>query len=168
MVRATNWTDEPGSERRVEQRFSDITASMAVCLRLVAHGMSSKEIAQETGLSWQTVDTYLKQAMARLGASNRREAARLFVAWENGGNPSSQKSEPPLPALGSPPEAAAQTGSTDGGSAASPRILPPVGGSLNDLSWDQKTIKAMQVAGLGVAVVIALALAMAGLLQTFR
>lgn len=160
--------DEPGSGRRVEQRFSDITASMAVCLRLVARGMSSKEIAQETGLSWQTVDTYLKQAMARLGVSNRREAARLFVAWENGGNPPSQKSEPPLPALGSPPDAPAQTGSTDGGSAASPRFLPPVGGSLNDLSWDQKTIKALQVAGLGVAVVIALALAMAGLLQTFR
>ena len=168
MVRATHWTDEPGSGRRVEQRFSDITASQAVCLRLVARGMSSKEIAQETGLSWQTVDTYLKQAMARLSASNRREAARLFVAWENGGNPPSQKSEPPLPALGSPPDATAQTGSTDGGSAASPRFLPPVGGSLNDLRWDQKTIKALQVAGLGVAVVIALALAMAGLLQTFR
>ena len=168
MVRATDWTDEPGSGRRVEQRFSDITACQAACLRLVARGMSSKEIAQETGLSWQTVDTYLKQAMARLGASNRREAARLFVAWENGGNPPSQKSEPPLPALGSPPDATAQTGSTEGGSAASPRFLPPVGGSLNDLRWDQKTIKALQVAGLGVAVVIALALAMAGLLQTFR
>ena len=35
----------------------------------------------------------------------------------------------------------------------SPRFLPPVGGSLNDLRWDQKTIKALQVAGLGVAAI---------------
>lgn len=52
------------------------------CLRLVARGRSSKEIAQETGLSYQTVDQYVSRAAATLRASNRREAARLFSEFE--------------------------------------------------------------------------------------
>lgn len=53
-----------------------------ICLRLVARGRSSKEIAQETGLSHQTVDQYVSRAAAVLGVSNRREAARRFSEIE--------------------------------------------------------------------------------------
>ncbi len=119
--------------------FSDITASMAVCL--AAGGAWHVEQGDRAGDRAELADgRHLSETGD--GAAGRVEPARgrpaVTRGWENGGNPPSQKSEPPLPALGSPPEAPAQTGSTDGGSAASPRFLPPVGGSLNDLSWDQK------------------------------
>ncbi len=52
------------------------------CLRLVALNRSSKEIAQEIGLSHLTVDQYLSRAAAVLGAVNRREAARRFLELE--------------------------------------------------------------------------------------
>lgn len=48
------------------------------CLRLVGQARSSKEIAIELGLSPFTVDEYVRSAVAKLGARNRREAARLI------------------------------------------------------------------------------------------
>jgi DNA-binding CsgD family transcriptional regulator len=62
-----------------------LTESQKACLRLVAAGRSSKEIALETGLSPQTIDQYLRRAAMTLGASNRREAARLFAELEKSG-----------------------------------------------------------------------------------
>jgi DNA-binding CsgD family transcriptional regulator len=82
------------------------------CLRLVAKGMSSKEIAKVIGLTPQTVDTYLKAALARTGAPNRREAARMLVTWElsqQSGSPSQPIAEPALASDSNP-----QTGSRGG------------------------------------------------------
>ncbi len=52
---------------------------------MVADGMTSKEIAAELGGSPQVVDNHLHAAMKMLGATNRREAARLFMEIENQG-----------------------------------------------------------------------------------
>jgi DNA-binding CsgD family transcriptional regulator len=130
------------------------------CLRLVAKGMSSKEIAKETGLTPQTVDTYVKASISRLGASNRREAARALLAWEQGDTPG----------VAARPDSDLRTEDDD-----QPRPivwtrwlgLPPLGGGVNDLSWAQKTVQALQVAIVAAATMIALALAMAGILKTF-
>ena len=62
----------------------DITESQRTCLHLVGAGMSSKEIAIETGLSPRTVDQYVNRAASILGASNRREASRILASLENG------------------------------------------------------------------------------------
>lgn len=132
------------------------------CLRLVARGMSSKEIAKALGLTPQTVDTYVKVSMARLGASNRREAARMLVAAE-----ASRKSgSPPAELADDPPESdqLEATGTTGWLSWVRP---PPVGGGFQDLSWSQKTYQALLVALISASIVIALALAIAGLFQTF-
>lgn len=125
--------------------------------------MSSKEIAQETGLSPQTVDTYLKIALARLGVTNRREAARRLVAWEL-----SQKS-------GSPSQAVAdQVASPDrllrtGRSGWPAKLgLPPVGGAFHDLKWARKTYLALRVAFISATGLTALTLVIAGLFWTFR
>jgi DNA-binding CsgD family transcriptional regulator len=142
--------------------FSDLSEGQKTCLRLVAEGMSSKEIAQQTGLAWQTVDTYLKQAINRIGATNRREAARALKDWEL-----SQKSGSPSAAVADAPIGGNHSFQTGGGWRSWLR-LPPVGGSINNLSWSQKTFAALQVAVVGAAVVIALALAVAGLLSTLR
>ena len=46
-------------------------------LRLAGDGMSSPDIAGERGLSEGTVRNYLSEAISKMGASNRVEAARL-------------------------------------------------------------------------------------------
>jgi DNA-binding CsgD family transcriptional regulator len=143
--------------------ITNLTESQRTCLRLVGRGMSSKEIAIETGLSPATVDTYLKSAMARLGASNRRDAARLLTSWEQSqelGSPAS-----PLPEPVSPRQLA---GVVEEAAWFDWIRLPPLGGRRNDLDAAHKTLAILKVAGIGAVAVLALALLMAGALQTFR
>lgn len=66
----------------VNGTIDQLTARERDCLRLVARGMSSKEIALALGLSPLTVDGYLKEAVRTLGVSGRREAARILAAYE--------------------------------------------------------------------------------------
>ncbi|MCF7552274.1 response regulator transcription factor [Pseudonocardia sp. WMMC193] len=51
-------------------------------LRLVAVGMSNRDVAQATGLATETVKAYLRNAMRRLGVSNR--TAAVHAAREQG------------------------------------------------------------------------------------
>jgi two-component system, NarL family, response regulator DesR len=46
-------------------------------VRLVGEGVAGPEIAQKLGLSEGTVRNYLSEAMSKLGADNRVEAARI-------------------------------------------------------------------------------------------
>jgi two-component system response regulator DesR len=48
-----------------------------VCLRLAGQGRTSSEIAALLGLSVGTVRNYLSEAIGKLGAGNRTQAARL-------------------------------------------------------------------------------------------
>jgi LuxR family quorum-sensing system transcriptional regulator CciR len=49
------------------------------CLKLVAEGRSSPEIARELGISPRTVDDYLAEACVKLGARNRVQAVAEAV-----------------------------------------------------------------------------------------
>jgi DNA-binding CsgD family transcriptional regulator len=143
------------------ESITTLSEGQKACLRLVAQGMSSKEIAKELGLTPQTVDTYLKTSMARLGVASRREAARILVASElspNLGSPSLRLAD------SGPRPDASTTGTTGWLSWVRP---PPVGGGFHDLSWSQKTYQALLVALISASIVIALALAIAGLFETF-
>jgi hypothetical protein len=133
------------------------------CLRLVAQGMSSKEIARTTGLAPLTVDTYLKQAIARLGVSNRREAARRLLEIEG-----SQKSGSPSPELA--PAGPGPAVNLEAGMKGWRHWvrLPPVGGGLHDLTWSQKSFQVLHVAVSAAVVLLALSLAIAGLFQILR
>lgn len=132
------------------------------CLRLVARGMSSKEIAIETGLTPQTVDTYIKAAISRLGVSNRREAARLVGVRE-----ASQQLGPPSPAVAEEPDEPQAVATATGGWRAS-MALPPVGGRLNDLTPAARTFVVLRIAAVSSVVVIAIVLFIAAALRTFR
>lgn len=54
------------------------------CLALVAQNHSSKEIARLLNLSVNTVNSYISEGVELLGSSNRREAARLIMALQQG------------------------------------------------------------------------------------
>ncbi|MFP5482490.1 MAG: response regulator transcription factor [Gammaproteobacteria bacterium] len=48
----------------------------------IAKGESNHEIAQNLGLSPETVKTHVRSILARLNARNRLEAAMLYRAWQ--------------------------------------------------------------------------------------
>lgn len=64
-----------------------LTPRQAECLRLVWERQTSKEIAAELGLSKGTVDTYIFEAVAVLGARNRREAAAMLFDVDRDATP---------------------------------------------------------------------------------
>ena len=55
------------------------------CLRLTYQRRVTKEIAAELGLGVGTVNTYCTDAIAILGARNRRDAAEMLHAFEQAG-----------------------------------------------------------------------------------
>ncbi|MDX3901588.1 MAG: helix-turn-helix transcriptional regulator [Sphingobium sp.] len=54
------------------------------CLELVAQGMTSKEIAPLLDVTPGVVDNYIAAAVAKMGASGRREAARMLAEQQEG------------------------------------------------------------------------------------
>jgi DNA-binding CsgD family transcriptional regulator len=65
-------------------RSPHLTERERDCLRLVARGYSSKEIAVELGISHHTVDLHLRRAIKTLGVTSRRDAARAFTSVPDG------------------------------------------------------------------------------------
>jgi DNA-binding CsgD family transcriptional regulator len=63
-------------------RIPQLSKRHRECLRLVRDLGGSKEIAIQLGISKNTVDSYLREAVAILGASNRRQAALGFATYE--------------------------------------------------------------------------------------
>ena len=64
------------------------------CLRLVARGRSSKEIAIELGISPYTVDEYIRTAVSKLGVRNRRQAAQIVTSPTQIATPEKTGDEP--------------------------------------------------------------------------
>ncbi len=67
QLAAEAWTNEPDPLTERERQV----------LRLAGEGMASTDIAVELSLSEGTVRNYLSEAMSKLGAANRVEAARI-------------------------------------------------------------------------------------------
>jgi DNA-binding CsgD family transcriptional regulator len=59
-----------------------LTPTQKFCLRMVLLRHSSKDIARELDSSPHTIDNHIKAAVARLGAENRFEAARMLSEYE--------------------------------------------------------------------------------------
>lgn len=109
------------------------------CLRLVGQARSSKEIAIELGLSPFTVDEYVRSAVAKLGARNRREAARLIKVDTVTISPEKLGDEPPP--LAEPPPSPAAMGPA-GRERGPMRRLPFLrqGRRYNDLGWRDRLL----------------------------
>lgn len=143
------------------------------CLRLVAEGYTSKEIAKQLGLTPMTVDQYLHRAKNVVGAPDRRTAARLVF---NG-----QTAEPFKPfELKAPAVADTAHGMTPppapGGELQDDIVTnqwqtrlgyPPLGGIRSDLDATQKTRTILRIAGLTLIYTMAFALVLGGSLKAF-
>ncbi|MQY46929.1 GAF domain-containing protein [Rhizobiales bacterium RZME27] len=51
-----------------------LSSGELICLRLASHGLTSERIAAESGYQVDTVNTYMKSAVKKVGATNRTEA----------------------------------------------------------------------------------------------
>lgn len=142
-----------------------LTESQKNCLRLVAQGMTSKEIAQHIGLTPSTVDTYLKIACTRLGAENRRDAARRFLEAERSQGLGSQP--PALPEADDPPHDAGRRGEAErpNGWIRSAITPPPIGGSTNDLNSSDRLLAMLRAACLMAMIMSALVLFSIGVIR---
>ncbi|HUQ41710.1 MAG TPA: helix-turn-helix transcriptional regulator [Candidatus Limnocylindrales bacterium] len=56
-----------------------VTSRQIEILRLVARGMTSKEIARHEGISLHTVNTHVRRARSTLGVGTRAAAVALIV-----------------------------------------------------------------------------------------
>jgi DNA-binding CsgD family transcriptional regulator len=59
--------------------ISTLSPQQVACLRLVAELRTSKQISEILGISSHTVDSHLSNAVRKLGAANRMEAARMLA-----------------------------------------------------------------------------------------
>lgn len=92
----------------------------AEVVQLVGEGLSNKEIALRLGINPETVETHLKRARGKLGATDRRDAARKLngYAVPNGGGP-------PSPGIASPADRPPTQGVAGG------HTPPATGGKLS-------------------------------------
>ncbi|MGW3569188.1 response regulator [Streptomyces sp. NPDC000941] len=63
--------------REAAERLTALTERESQVLRLVAEGMSNAEIGRELHMSEKTIKTYVSRVLAKLGCSNRVQAALL-------------------------------------------------------------------------------------------
>lgn len=106
---------------RNNRPIARLTASERRCLELVEQGLSSKEIARELDRSPNSVDTWIRSAVRKLGARTRHQAARMLADSEkppeNGDNsPISnlRYQDSHIPAGGDPGEGEASAGEGNG------------------------------------------------------
>lgn len=66
-------------------RYRDLTERQHELLQMVADGMTSKEMANHTGMAIASIDNALSRVTRSMGARNRRAAAALYVAVKGQG-----------------------------------------------------------------------------------
>lgn len=120
--------------------MTQLTPRERDCLRLVGRALSSKEIAIELGLSPFTVDEYVRSAVTKIGARNRREAARLLDLDEGSTSPPEKLGDepPPLAEPGHPPAAMDLPGEQRSSRWRIPFLRQ--GRRYNDLGWRERLL----------------------------
>lgn len=68
------------SQKRAETGWDALTESELAVVRLVASGMTNRQVAGQLYLSHHTVSTHLRHAYAKLDVNSRVELARIAIA----------------------------------------------------------------------------------------
>ena len=138
----------------MNELLNQLSPAQCECLRLVAKGRRSKEIAIITGFAPATVDIYVSKAARMLGVKSRREAALLLLRWERQTDinlifPISRPGAPVDYRNSAVDIAASEAGETGDGfhvRVSDLVSLPPIGGRENDLSHAGRLKAAWKVA----------------------
>ena len=139
-----------------------LTERQRACLDLVAQGFTSKQIARKLGISYSTVDNHVLAATQMLGAADRREAARLVSTYRQElPRHAQQLSDYEKTSIVDVQEALTQS------SPAGLKLLPPVGGEVNEQTLGNKTVQILSIAFLSTLAVIAMALLISGAFKAF-
>lgn len=157
----------------LEQARTKLTDVQVNCLRLVAEGYTSKEIAKRLGLTPMTVDQYLQRAKKSMGAPDRRTAARWLA--ESPQFPPFKPIELKSPGVADPIDPVTPIDLSEGdkpGTTATgqwqTRIgFPPLGGIRTTLDDSRKTQAILRIAGRSLIYTTAFALVLGGALKAF-
>ena len=60
-------------------RINGLTAREVEILRLVARGLTNRQLAEQLGVSTRTVDAHLRSIYAKLGIKSRSAATRYAI-----------------------------------------------------------------------------------------
>ena len=101
-------------DRPACQRSDTLTPAELVVLRLIAAGNANKEIADELGVTEDTVKGRVKSILAKLDANDRTHAA--IIGRQAGNHRALAQHLPALPRYRSPPTLKSHTGRPAGGS----------------------------------------------------
>lgn len=153
-----------------DSALQSLTDGQKDCLRLVNEHRTSKEIARILHISPFTVDQRLDAAKAKLGARNRKEAARVFAEVEGQGiyqqtiyQNGSFSSEMNGPNEVGPSNRVAQTFK-----AFSQLVsVPPIGGEQHNLSKKQIIRQSIGIAFVGSVAVIIITIFLIGVMRLF-
>lgn len=67
--------------------FQRLTRTVREVARLLAEGLTCRQVADARGVSVKTIDTQRAVALRRLGLTNNVELARLAIRWGEANNP---------------------------------------------------------------------------------
>jgi len=142
--------------------ISRLTLRQRDCLELVAQGFTSKQIARKLGISHSTVDNHILAATQLLRVADRREAGRLLaqLGQELPRQPA-DLTEQEKSSIVDVQEAMQQH------HAAGLKLMPPLGGQLNEQTLGHKTVQILSIAFLSTMVVIGMALLISGAFKAF-
>jgi DNA-binding NarL/FixJ family response regulator len=97
---ADRWPDPPGpGQQRAEDPRSLLTRREAEVLRRIAAGQGTKTMAREMNVTTETLRTYVKKVLGKLGAHSRLEAAALASLPVPPGQAGPDREHPLLAAL---------------------------------------------------------------------
>lgn len=140
------------------------------CLELVSQGLTSKEIAPILDVTPGVVDNYIAAAIAKLGASGRREAARILAGLEEGMvQPLHLQPETIAQAVPSADEMR-RVDQTPGTGSTPTHVLhhlfglPPIGGRENDLNAADRLLAMVRISFLAAVLLIATIVTIQGII----
>jgi DNA-binding CsgD family transcriptional regulator len=76
---ASGREDQDGVDPSIAERVAKLSSGQLACLQLLDQHLSSKEIAQELGISSHTVDQRVRGALQILRVERRSQAARMVA-----------------------------------------------------------------------------------------